>query len=196
MAIPEVDRSGWELRHCYKLHGLERSDHNSSWTMRQTAIYHSIDMAEGREFWLTIKANNEVRNRVIDGSNSLEAMQAARLDDLGSSFIACLATHLVTVDWCAEGWRWRINEIELKTRDIFVRITGTPLEPVADGLDFRPEKFVQSLSMRTGLKNGSCAPAKSYNHAHTQKGILYVLVSSKSRSSSTSCDCRASMTLY
>lgn len=97
-AIAEIGRSGWELRHCYKLHGLEQSNFDNSWTMRQTATYHSFDMLEGRAFWLTIKANNEVRDRIMDGSRSLEAMQAARHGDLGSSFVACLATHLVTVD--------------------------------------------------------------------------------------------------
>lgn len=148
LAIPEIGRSGWELRHCYKLHGLEQSDFDGKWTMRQTAIYHSFDRENGRAFWLTIKANNEIRDRVKDGIQSLDVMKATCMNTLGSSFMACLATHLVTIDWCAEGWRWQIGDVEKQTRETLVRVKSTRVEPLADE-HFTPE-LVNALSMPSG----------------------------------------------
>lgn len=56
MQIAEIGRSGWQLRHCYKLHGVEVSEVENRWTVRQTAVYHSFDLEQGRAFWLTIKS--------------------------------------------------------------------------------------------------------------------------------------------
>lgn len=138
--IPEFGRSGWELRHCYKLHGLEVSSPNSKakWTMRQTAIYHSFDMETGRAMWLAVKANNEIRDRIKEGTESFEAMRASSSSTPGSLFAACLTTHLVAFDWCTEGWRLHLGDIESDVREILVKVKSTPLEPLGDELNFTP----------------------------------------------------------
>ncbi|KAK2607656.1 hypothetical protein N8I77_006319 [Diaporthe amygdali] len=140
VAIPEVGRSGWELRHCYKLHGLETSSPNTKakWSMRQTAVYHSFDLENGRAFWLTVKANNEIRDRIMEGTESLEAMRASNSSGLGPSFVACLNTHLIAFDWCTEGWRLHLGDIENDVREILVKVKGTPIEPLGDELNFTP----------------------------------------------------------
>lgn len=138
--IPEFGRSGWELRHCYKLHGLEVSSPNSKakWTMRQTAIYHSFDMETGRAMWLAVKANNEIRDRIKEGTESLEAMRASSFSTPGSLFVACLTTHLIAFDWCTEGWRLQLGDIESDVRETLVKVKSTPLEPLGDELNFTP----------------------------------------------------------
>ncbi|KAK7746980.1 hypothetical protein SLS53_002168 [Cytospora paraplurivora] len=148
MQIAEIGRSNWHLRHCYKLHGVEISDFDQKWTVRQTAVYHSFDMQEGRAFWLTVKANEEIRERVKDGSESLEALKASNLNSLALSFISCLKTHLITLDWCVEGWRWQIGAIETGVRDVLVRVKNTPIEPLAKDLEFTPE-LLRLLSFKT-----------------------------------------------
>lgn len=148
VAIPEVGRSGWELRHCYKLHGLETSSPNTKakWSMRQTAVYHSFDLENGRAFWLTVKANNEIRDRIMEGTESLEAMRASNSSGLGPSFVACLNTHLIAFDWCTEGWRWHLGDIENDVREILVKVKGTPIEPLGDELNFTP-RLISAATM-------------------------------------------------
>lgn len=138
--IPELGRSGWELRHCYKLHGLEGSSPNSKakWTMRQTAIYHSFDLENGRAMWLSVKANNEIRDRIKEGTESLEVMRASNSSTPASSFAACLATHLIVFGWCTEGWRLHLGGIESDVREILVKVKSTPVEPLGDELNFTP----------------------------------------------------------
>lgn len=139
VGIPEFGRSGWELRHCYKLHGLEDSTSSGAkWTMRQTAIYHSFDLDNGRAVWLAVKANNEIRDRIKDGTESIDAMRALNFTSPGSSFAACLTTHLVTFDWCTENWRMHLDDIDKDAREILEKAQGTPLEPLGDELNFAP----------------------------------------------------------
>ncbi|KUI58016.1 hypothetical protein VP1G_05308 [Cytospora mali] len=146
LQIDEIGRSDWELRHCYKLNGIELSDFDQKWTMRQTAMYHSFDMGNGRAFWLSIKANNEIRDRIRDGTQSLETMKARNLNTLGTSFEACLETHLIPLDWCAEGWRWYINTVESRIREVFHKIKSYPLDPAAGEPD-PPQQLARALSM-------------------------------------------------
>lgn len=146
--IPELGRSGWELRHCYKLHGLEASSPNSKvkWTMRQTAIYHSFDLGNGRAMWLSVKANNEIRDRIKEGTESLEVMRASNSATPSSSFAACLATHLIVFDWCTEGWRLHLGDIKSDVREILVKVKSTPLEPLGDELNFTP-RLINAATM-------------------------------------------------
>ncbi|ROV95122.1 hypothetical protein VSDG_05806 [Cytospora chrysosperma] len=159
MQIAEIGRSDWQLRHCYKLHGVEVSNFDKKWTVRQTAVHHTFDMEKGRASWLTVKANDEIMERVKDGSKSLEAMRPSSLNSLGSSFISSLMTHLVVVDWCAEGWRWYIGSIESDIREVIVQAKSTPIEPLADENDFTPQ-LLKSLSMKTNKETQPRPPSR------------------------------------
>lgn len=167
--IPEFGRSGWELRHCYKLHGLESSSPNSKakWAMRQTAIYHSFDIENGRAMWLAVKANNEIRDRIKEGTDSFEAMRAVNSSSPGSSFVACLTTHLIAFEWCTEGWRLHLGDIESDVREILLKVKSTPLEPLGDELNFTPRLIkaatMPSLRDREGSMASIQGPMQSQN---------------------------------
>ncbi|KAI7787255.1 hypothetical protein LA080_000592 [Diaporthe eres] len=166
--IPEFGRSGWELRHCYKLHGLETSSPNSKakWSMRQTAIYHSFDMENGRAMWLAVKANNEIRDRIKEGTEYLEAMRASNSSSPGSSFVACLTTHLIAFDWCTEGWRFHLGDIESDVREILVKVKSTPLEPLGDELNFTPRLITAATMPSLRDREGSMVSRQNTLQAH------------------------------
>lgn len=166
--IPALGRSGWELRHCYKLHGLETSSPNSKakWAMRQTAIYHSFDMENGRAMWLTVKANNEIRDRIKEGTETLETMRASNSSSPGSSFVACLTTHLIAFDWCTEGWRLHLGDIESDVREILVKVKSTPLEPLGDELNFTPRLITAATMPSLRDKEGSMISRQNTLQAH------------------------------
>ncbi|KAL1855720.1 hypothetical protein Daus18300_011003 [Diaporthe australafricana] len=157
VGIPEIGRSGWELRHCYKLHGLEPSSSTSKakWAMRQTAIYHSFDLENGRALWLTVKANNEISDRIKEGTESLEAMRASSSSGPGPSFVACLTTHLIAFDWCTEGWRWNLGDIEKDVQEILLKVKSTPIEPLGDELNFTPRLIATATMPSPRDREGS-----------------------------------------
>jgi hypothetical protein len=116
LVIPELDRSGREIRLCYNLKSVERSlsDKNWPWSIRQTAVYHSFDVESGKAFWIIIKGNKLMKKRIQD-STSKDATGAADLVRFGSNseaFASSLATHLVLAEWCDEEWRWYLNYLE------------------------------------------------------------------------------------
>lgn len=168
MQMDEVGRSDWELRHCYKLNGIEISVDDGKWTARQAVVYHSFDVNNGRAFWLTIKPNNEdgLRDRVIDGSQTLDSMRAHNLNTLGTSFEACLATHLISLDWCAEGWRWYISKVESEISEVFHKVKSYPLDPAAGVLD-PTQQLARSLSMPPA-KGGQFSVPSRQGTRHTQ----------------------------
>lgn len=170
LQIDEIGRSDWELRHCYKLNGIELSDHDDKWTMRQAVVYHSFDMNNGRAFWLTIKANDELRDRVVDGCQSLESMRAQNLNTLGSSFESCLANHMICLDWCAEGWRWYISKVESQISEIFHKVKSYPLDPAAGELD-PTQQLARSLSMPPANGGGFSMPS-TQGMGHIQNGPI------------------------
>lgn len=116
LVIPELGRSGREIRLCYNLKSVERlsSDEHWPWSIRQTAICHSFDIEHGKAFWIMIKGNKLIQRRIKD-CVSKESVGTPDLKRFGSNceaFASALATHLVLADWCDEEWRWYLNYIE------------------------------------------------------------------------------------
>lgn len=167
--VPELGRSSWELRLCYKLFGMEKSDYDEKWTMRQTGVYHSFDMESPRTFWLSIKADGEIRNRVLDGSKSLDAMTAPKLGSLASAFISSLETHRLMLEWCTEGWTRQIGSFEDQVREVLVRVENMTIEAGPDEPDFAPQELLKSASMppRAGTDMKLTSPSRQGTQ-HTQ----------------------------
>jgi hypothetical protein len=133
--IPQLGRTGFELRMCYSLRTVEPSDNdpNWPWSIRQTAIYHSFDVKSGKSFWIVIKGSNLIRDRV-------QAATAPKIGDqpelksfetTAKAFNSTLATHLLLCDWCNEDWRWYLNFLEkevqrLTRRSLAVAVTKAP----------------------------------------------------------------------
>ena len=143
--IPRIGRSGYEIRHSYILRSVESSDDDDDdedddddddvdkngggggeekpwpWRIRQTAVYHCFDVATGRAFWLTIKANDMMKKRITEAASTLPPLRASLLGDHRRGFAASLATHLIFLEWTDENWRQCINDIEGELRKILVK---------------------------------------------------------------------------
>lgn len=134
LTIPSFNRSGNELRCFYQLNGIEpgESDEHGvrEWSVRQTTVYHSFDMNKPRQFWMTIKANSQMRQR-FEEKNTSEAsgdpLQAMEIQKLDRAFSSSVSSHLLHLEWCAEGWRWHIDEQEIKLRQIIEKVQDTPV---------------------------------------------------------------------
>ena len=94
---------------CYNLKSVEPSEYQPDmpWSIRQTAVYHSLDLETGRAFWVIVKGDELIKERIQD---SLEQARISRqvegLYSTGNAFATSLTTHMVICDWCNEYWRW------------------------------------------------------------------------------------------
>jgi hypothetical protein len=145
LQIPELGRSGRELRMCYSLKSVEPSEYNPSvpWSIRQTAIYHSLDVETGNAFWIVIKADELLRERIEDETEISSPRKA--LGDRakkGNALAESLSTHMIICDWCGEDWRWYISHLEEvlqdNTRHTLAAMVDNPSSPIQE----KPSKAV------------------------------------------------------
>lgn len=106
--IIELGRSGIELRMCYNLRSVERSqsDPELPWSIRQSAMYHSFDLGSGQSLWINVKGNELIKNRIVN------TVTQPSSDSQSEAFSMALAAHLLFCDWSVENWRWYINYLE------------------------------------------------------------------------------------
>jgi len=114
LELPALGRSGRNLQMCFSLKSVEPSkgQRDWPWSIRQTAIYHSFDVRTGRTFWLLIKGNRLLRNRITAATKSPTEAIMSNFESPGRSFVAALEAHLMLCDWAGENWRWYINFLE------------------------------------------------------------------------------------
>ena len=129
--IPALGRSGQDFRLCYALKSAEESNQESSpWSIRQTATYHSFEVDTGKMFWIFVKGNEVIRDRVQQSTKSTE-LRNDRIESTAGAFALTLETHLLMCEWATESWRWYINFLERKLQDLTrpslaFRITKSP----------------------------------------------------------------------
>ncbi|KAH7308562.1 hypothetical protein B0I35DRAFT_98435 [Stachybotrys elegans] len=138
---PQLGRSGWELRNCYKLSGMEKSD---GWTMRQMAVYHAFDLSNGRSFFITVKANHSHIRSQIQSIN-----KGVVPDTIQNSFSASLEAQLLGFHWSTRGWKEHIDVLENRIRQIYKNITSNPIGSADDGIDRGIIRRVNTMSSST-----------------------------------------------
>ncbi|KAF5549962.1 serine threonine kinase [Fusarium napiforme] len=116
--IPKLGRSGREHAVQYLLRSVESSVKGNKvvWNIRQMAVHHTYDLTTGKAFWLNIKANSIMQDRLKESITNDPKFNPTLAKGLASSFASTLMTHLVHIEWCDESWRQCINELEEKIR--------------------------------------------------------------------------------
>lgn len=111
--IPELGRKGQDFQLCYNLKTFEKKPGLQwPWSSRQAVIFHSFDVENGHASWIVIKANNVIRDRLKELSNTRLAKDQQLFDDISKMFAHALAGHLIAVEWSGENWRSYLNDIE------------------------------------------------------------------------------------
>lgn len=153
-SIPQLDRSGCEIRHAFLLRAPERLDRTGSgpwpWSIRQVAVYHSFDTQRCKSLWITIKANNLLRQRVRDDTQDIPLLRADAKTDLTTQWEAALATHMIYFRYVEENWRWVVREMEDLIRTRLARAKTSPVAspiPLSSMLTTKP-KLGTGLSTR------------------------------------------------
>ncbi|KAF5633818.1 serine threonine kinase [Fusarium tjaetaba] len=119
--IPELGRSGREHTVQYLLRSAEESTDDGGqvvWNIRQMAVHHKYDFGQGKTFWLNIKTNSVMQERMKKVMAEDTSLSSAAAKDLPGSFSATLLTHLIHLEWCDESWRKCINHFEIEIRKV------------------------------------------------------------------------------
>ena len=98
------------------------------WSIRQVAAFHAFDVVNGRSLWITIKGNDILQKRIMEDSVELPIHKGAMESDVGASFAASLATHLIFFRWCEQNWRWFVRDMEDPIRSSLVQAKTMPIE--------------------------------------------------------------------
>jgi len=145
LQIPELGRSGREIRMCYSLKSVEESvgQQQWPWSIRQTAVYHSLDVETGVMSWVVVKGNQLMQRRMESVTESRTFRGENNFNNPVRAFVASLALHLVICDWCGEDWRWYISFLEECLQEKTRRTLAVPLESVPSPF---AEKSPQALT--------------------------------------------------
>jgi hypothetical protein len=153
LRISELGRSGRGFHMCYSLKSVERyaSAPHWPWSIRQMAVYHSFDIETGKTFWIVLKANRVMKDRIESATKDGTHSDLSSFDDTAHAFASSLATQLLLCRWCVENWRWYINFLEETLREATgraaIRIYKVP-DPVPSA-DFQATLSRRTFSGRT-----------------------------------------------
>ena len=140
--IPELSRSGQNLRICYSLKSVEASTGHPHWpwSVRQTALYHSLDVETGKASWILIKGNKLMKKRIECSTASSRFRESNDFGTEVKAFASALATHLIVCDWCGDNWRWYISFLEEELQQKTQRTLAVREENVVSPVLHRPSQ--------------------------------------------------------
>jgi hypothetical protein len=126
LQIPRLGRSGCEHSTQYLLRSVEIDmgpTKKPVWKIRQMAVHHQYDFVTGKSFWLNIKTNGLMQERIKEAIADDPSLGSTSADGLAKSFSATLLTHLIHLQWCDDSWRQCINDFEKEVRDVLEKAT-------------------------------------------------------------------------
>ena len=133
LSVPELGRSGKQFQMCFNLRSVEPTTYDSRrpWSIRQTAVYHSFDVENGRTVWIFVKGNSLFRDRIESAAanrSKTEKNDITSFDTVTAAFASSLNVHLMLCEWARENWRWYINFLE----EFFQELTRRSLHATVD----------------------------------------------------------------
>lgn len=174
LVIPELGRSGRDIRLCYNLKSVERSsDKHWPWSIRQTAVYHSFDVENGTAFWIMVKGSTLMKKRIQE-STAKNAVRPLDLNRFGSNceaFASALATHLVLADWCVEEWRWYLNYLEERLHTATRRATAIIVETEPSIYESPVHHNTRANTTPSIAKRAATAAKKSFRRKHKKSNF-------------------------
>ena len=147
-SIPELSRSGWEIRNCYRLSAMEKSLPAGTWSMRQVGAFHSFDLSNGRSFAVTVKANNEdIRRQITSLSRGMIPQT------LSTAFLRFLEVQLLDFHSCVGGWKEYIGVFESLIRQTQRMATAIPFSSAEEKDPDLLVSFTQSLKQESATSD-------------------------------------------
>ncbi|KAI0868470.1 hypothetical protein GGS24DRAFT_482338 [Hypoxylon argillaceum] len=116
--IPDLNRSGRQHEICYNLKAVAPRDPTRSqptknrWRIRQSAVYHRLDLGTGSALWIIADPRESVKKVVGEILPEGLTPRGFRFDSFPESFNSSLGTHLALAQWASDEWRWHLRFLE------------------------------------------------------------------------------------
>jgi hypothetical protein len=113
-----MGRSGRHYQLCYNLKSVcfKKRSHEDlkldEWSIRQTAVYHQLDVESGSALWLVTKGGDDLLDQYEELTGPNGRPEDKQFGTPGLCFGSSLATHLLFCHWSTEDWRWYIRWLE------------------------------------------------------------------------------------
>ncbi|KAF2116785.1 hypothetical protein BDV96DRAFT_598636 [Lophiotrema nucula] len=179
LEVPELHRSGPQIRMCYSLKSVESSKANEEWpwSIRSLAVYHSFYVPSGQAEWIVVKGNQLMKTRVASLASSHRfTSTAAAHRTVEQYFTLNIEFHQLFADWSAEGWRWYIDYLEDKfqalTRHALAAAVEVPLAKVPSPLDIAPPSRYSSFSSASTLTSWKVDPCDYREKVQGSPGLM------------------------
>jgi hypothetical protein len=170
LVVPELGRSGRELRLFYTLKSIESSSQQKHWpwSVRQIALYHTFDTQTGHSNWIVIKGDDLMKERIMD---SMKGITRRSLETFDAKFALTLQTHLLLCQWACDHFLRYISDLEVSVQKATRRALYTDINP---RIVRREEETILPLSTRTTLRSfaGSWSLRKSKTASIFEEGGL------------------------
>lgn len=130
MKIPELGRSGRDVRLCYNLKSVELSPRQKDWpwSIRQTAIHHSFDIISGCASWIVVKGDGLMEKRTKEATEPAGCTDSSCFETNSRSFASSLCTHLIYIDWAVENWQQFLDYLEDQAQENSRRILSADVD--------------------------------------------------------------------
>lgn len=103
----------FRFQHCFNLIGVEKDEtRENPWLIRQTAAYHSFDVAYRRSTWIVLKGNKLIRERLRTSTAGYLKKRPGYPETVQGCFLANLRSHMLIFQWSAENWESYIDDLE------------------------------------------------------------------------------------
>lgn len=113
LTLPSLGISGFRIQHCFNLIGVENDERQQDpWPIRQTAAYHSFDVASRQSTWIVLKGNKLIRDRLQTSTAGYLKKCPEYPQSVQGCFLANLRSHLLIFQWSAENWEAYIDHLE------------------------------------------------------------------------------------
>ena len=173
LKIPELGWSGHDFQLCYNLKSIEPSKGQPEWpwSIRQSALYHSFDVENGRTNWIVIKGDQLLKKRMKLATGSRGLPESSCFGTIDRAFASTLAIHIIMCEWSGENWRWYINFLEealqATTRPTLSAMVDPFPSSMADEGPLRPSVLAQCANSSTDIVPASPGlrgpPAQRYH---------------------------------
>ncbi|KAI9709969.1 MAG: hypothetical protein M1820_003047 [Bogoriella megaspora] len=157
-----LGRSGRGFQLCYSLRSAEPAQAPdpspvAQWSIRQAAVYHCLDLETDRSFWIMLKANSTVKDRITAATSRASKLRLGELDSPRDSLTESMKIHQIMLEWTMENWRWYVNaleeELQRTRRTLSVRVQKPPNPLVTNPSSIYPATPV--LSQKTPTLNST-----------------------------------------
>ncbi|KAI0104319.1 hypothetical protein GGR51DRAFT_549558 [Nemania sp. FL0031] len=115
--IPDLKRSGRQHEICYSLKAVTLKDPTNQrpghrWRIRQSAIYHRLDLGTASALWIIADPREAVKKVIGEILPEGLVPRGFSFDSFSGSFNSSLETHLVLAHWASDEWRWYLRTLE------------------------------------------------------------------------------------